>query len=363
MAEETMVPYTLDDYFRTTALGSINQVIGNNLYGINHRQVKTPVPSNKDLYGLTLFVRPQFNLQVENIRNNRLFYPLLSNQEKSIQRFVRCTLDPRLMYGYGTEQETAAIKCPLVDSKNAFIPVLTNNLKSISGWPDVVVPTFDSKEGLMNEIYSQVDGAAKNYGAFDIDATFRNVIGDPIIYMFYIWLHYQANVFSGNMVPYPDYIIENAIDYNTRIYRLVLDSNRRYVKKIAATGVSFPISVPAGQFFDYTDERPYNDQSKDITIRLRSLGAQYHDDILVHEFNETVKIFNPDMKDGTRDTTYTKVAPDLLIYFNNRGYPRINPENYELEWWISGQTYRTRVNTMVYHGMLDEKYNESETGA
>lgn len=359
MATETMVPFTLDDYFRTTALGSINKAIGNNLYGINHRQIATSIPSNKDLYGLTFFVRPQLNLQSENIRNNRLFYPLLSKEANSIQRFVRCTLDPRLMYGYGDSQETAAIKCPVVDSKNAFIPILSNNLKSISGWPDVVVPTFDSKEGLMNEIYSQVDGMAKNYGAFDIDATFRNTIGDPIVYMFYIWLHYQANVFSGNMVPYPDFIIENAIDYNTRIYRLVLDHRRRYVKKIAATGVSFPVSVPAGQFFDYTDERPYNDQSKDITIRLRSLGAQYHDDILIHEFNQTVIIFNPDMKDENRTSSYYKIDPALLIYFNNRGYPRINPETYELEWWINYNTFKNRINSMVDHGFLDSKYSES----
>ena len=50
-------------------------------------------------------------------------------------------------------------------------------------------------------------------------------------------------VFEGKLVPYFDYMAENTIDYNTRIYRLVTDSTHMYVTKIAATGYAFPISV------------------------------------------------------------------------------------------------------------------------
>jgi hypothetical protein len=342
--DDSIVPHTLDDYFQSSSIGSVEQSIGNNLYGINHRQIPSMVPMNKDSYGLTFFVRPQLNFQSDNIRNYRLLYPLLTDNTISIQRFVRATLDPRLLYGYGQgKTKTPAIKCPIVDNTNAFIPVLTNNLNSISGWPDTVAPTFSSKEGLYGEVYSQVDGIVRNYGAFDIDATFRNTKGDPIVYMFYAWLHYMSMVYEGLMVPYPDFIIENEIDYNTRIYRLVLDSEKRYVTKIAATGVSFPVSIPLGQFFDFNKDKPYNDQSSDITIRFRCLGAQYQDDILVKEFNATVALFNPDMKDGKRDASMMKITtriatemnePLMLFRLNNRGYPRISPNNYELEWWF-----------------------------
>ena len=88
--------YTLDDYFQSTPVGSVDRAIGNNLYGINHRQVAGMVPINKDLYGLTFFVRPQLNLHSNNVRNLRLLYPLLNKNTNSIQRFTRCTLDPRL---------------------------------------------------------------------------------------------------------------------------------------------------------------------------------------------------------------------------------------------------------------------------
>ena len=83
MAEKPILPYSLDDLFASTGVGSLDKAIGNNLYGINHRQTATPVPSNKDTYGLTFFVRPQLNLQTDNIRNVRQFYPLLTENETS----------------------------------------------------------------------------------------------------------------------------------------------------------------------------------------------------------------------------------------------------------------------------------------
>jgi len=345
MANDTVVPVSLDDYFQTTPVGSIDRAIGNNLFGINHRQLPGLVPSNKDTYGLTFFVRPQLNMQADNIRNSRLFYPLLTENPKTIHRFIRCTLDPRIMTGYTFhDHKIPALKCPVVDNSQAFIPILTNTLNSLSGWQDIVAPTFTSKPGLYNEAYSQVDGIVRNFESFDIDATFRNTKGDPILYMFYIWLLYASQVFEGKLIPYVDFITENEIDYMTRIYRLVLDKEKQYVTKIAATGVAFPVSVPTGSFFDFSTEKPYNDQNKDITIRFRCLGVDYQDDILIKEFNKTVSIFNPDMRDGVRDATMKKVDRSALLLFNNRGYPRINPKDNELEWWVDTALAQRRID-------------------
>lgn len=362
MADETVTKISLDDYFQSTPVGSIDKAIGNNLFGINHRQVPGAVPSNKDTYGLTFFVRPQLNLQADNIRNARIFYPLLSENSLTIQRFIRTTLDPRLMTGYtfGSDK-IPAIKCPMVDELQAFIPILTNNLNAISGWPDIVAPTFTSKPGLYNEVYSQVDGITRNFEAFDIDATFRNTRGDPILYMFYVWMHYSAMVFEGKLMPYVDFITENEIDYNTRIYRLVLDQNRNIVKKIAATGVSFPISAPTGSFFDYNVDKPFNDQNKDISVRFKCLGVDYQDDILIKEFNMTVAIFNSSMADGVRDSTMVLLKKKTAHMFNNRGYPRINPTTNEMEWWVFKDTFNSRTQAFL-EANLDPDNQEEVIG-
>lgn len=353
---KTIVPFSLDDYFQSTPIGSVDKAIGNNLYGINHRQIAGAVPSNKDIYGLTFFVRPQLNMQGDNIRNVRKFSPLLTDNSLSMQRFVRATLDPRLLTGYTfNKYKVPPITCPVVDNMQAFIPILTNNINSISGWPDVVVNPFTSKPGIYQEVYSQVDSKVDNYEAIDLDVSFRNTHGDPILYLFYIWCHYSSYVFEGTLIPYLDFITENEIDYNTRIYRLVLDHKREVVKKIAATGVSFPISVPTGSFFDYNNDKPYNDQNKDITIRFRSLGVIYQDDILIKEFNKTVAIFNPYMNDEHRAARMVKIPQSLVHLFNNRGYPRINPNNNVLEWWVHQDYYNNRTNAFLKATLLDKE--------
>jgi hypothetical protein len=362
MADTTFVPHSLDDYFQSTPLGSIDKAIGNNLYGVNHRQTPTVVPSNKDMYGLTFFVRPQLNMQLDNIRNVRQFSSLTASSVRTIQQFVKTTLDPRLIAGYKFKNtQVPTISCPMVDNANAFIPILTNNLNSISGWPDVVAPTTASKPGLYNESQAMVDGITRNYETFDIDASFRNTRGDPILFLFYIWLHYSSFVFEGKLVPYLDFITENEIDYNTRIYRLVLDKERNKVTKIAATGAAFPISIPTGSFFDYNADKPFNDQNKDMTIRFKCMGVDYQDDITVFEFNQTVGIFNVSMRDGSRDRDMVKIPKSLLPLFNNRGYPRINQDTYELEWWIYKNVFQSRSNAFLQANLGAGKYSDYTT--
>jgi hypothetical protein len=352
MAQEFVVPHSLDDYFKSTPIGSLDKALGNNLYGINHRQVPNAVPQNRDSYGLAFFVRPQLNMQTDNIRNVRLFASLLTSSNLTIQRYIRTLLDPRLVQGYSYPGgRVAPIDCPLMDNQNAFFSVLTNNITSMSGWPDTTAPTFTSEPGLYREAWSIVDGISRNFESFDMEVTFRNTKGDPILYMFYIWLHYMSFVFEGQLVPYLDMITENVIDYNTRIYRLVLDKNRHTVTKIAATGAAFPISVATGSFFDFSSEKPYNDQNKDIPVRFRCLGAIYQDDILIRQFNDTVCIFNPSMRDEFRENAYEKIPVALLQIFNNRGYPRINPDNNVLEWWVPKDLFNNRTASFLQNNL------------
>jgi hypothetical protein len=364
-----IVAASLDDFLQNTAAGSAITAIGNNFYGINHRQTPTPIALNKDNYGLTFFVRPQLNMQKVNLRNHRLFTPLLSNEASSYQTIIRCLLDPRIIGGYpgGIEEDggealaTSDVYCPFVDNTQAFIPVLTNHLKSISGWPDVRSPILTSKEGAYQETHSMVDGIAVNYTAYDIDATFRSSRGDPIMSLFYYWVHYMSAVFEGTLLPYPDMIVENEIDYQTRIYRLVLDSEKRFVQKIGATGVCIPTNIPIGGAFDFSTEKPYNNVDGDITIQFKCNGAIYQDDILIQEFNKTVAIFNPSMDDGRFDDStglqsaefnspikrdMMKIDRDHLALFNNRGYPYINPNTYELGWYVSKQLYAQKLQSL-----------------
>lgn len=323
-----------EDVFRNTPVGSLTSAIGDTFYGINHRQQPGAISVNKDYYGLTFFTRPCLNLTSENIRVARLLAPLLSKQSASIQRIIRCLLDPRLVSSAGSLGRS-----PFVDPQQAFIPVLTNHLLSMSGWPDVVAPTFTSTEGLYKEEVSFIDGLTVDYSSYNITANFRNIPGDPITLLFYVWVTYASLVYQGLLVPYPDMIINNEVDYNTRIYRLVLNSAKTHVQKIAATGAAFPVNTPLGASFNFEADRPVNNSNDQISINFRAMGAIYQDDILIYEFNKTTEMFNDGMMDGQREKRYTKIPMEALGVFNNRGYPRIEPKSYELQWWVENEVY------------------------
>ena len=348
---------TVSDVVNRTTLAagaiSLDTAIGDNFYGINHRQTPGAVPINKDSHGLTFFTRPEFNLSTVNIRAIRQLIPLLTSDEASVQRVIRCLLDPRL--------QREGTPCQFVDANLPFISVLTNNLLSMSGWPDVEVDTFTSSPGIYKEAWFIVDSLAQNLSTYDITATFRNIDGDPITLLFFIWAHYSSLVYQGLMIPYPEKIIRNEIDYLTRIYRLVLDKNKRYVQKIGATGISAPMNSPMGASFNFDASTPLNQSNNQISINFRCAGALYQDDILVWAFNQTVAKYNSYMADKnfstkrvsqatatlpavyqTTHTTYKQIPYEALDLFNNRGYPRIEPETYELQWWVPPDLYKER---------------------
>ena len=342
-------------------IGSIESAITNNFYGINHRQTPTALPHNRDQNGLAFFTRPQLHFDKSNLRNDRRFFPLLTKEPKSLPAILRNTLDPRQHYGWGGRD---AKSCYFVDPEMVFIPMMTNNLVSLSGWRDKSLPTYSSQPGLYQESFSIGDGTTRDYTVFDMSATFRNSIGNPITKLMEYWIDYISNVFDGTMNPYPDFMLMNEIDYNTRIYQLVMDKTKTYVQHIYATGAAYPVSAPIGAQGDFSVEKPYNDANAEITIQFRCMGQMYDDEILFHNFNNAVGIFQEKMMasvinpqgqasfikpDGSlmSELGVTKVKPLLLPLFNHRGYPYINLRTYELEWYVPTDYLESRLNRLA----------------
>ena len=321
---------SLDGFLEYTQRhGSHSKSLTNILHGLNINPTKGFIPNNKDYQGYTFFTRPQLNMNNINIANVRKLYSFLTNNDKSPYRYVRNMLDPRLHF--------LGIQCPYVDNESAFIPCLTNAIKSISGWPDVAMPNFTTSAGARQEEWSITDGMFDIYSAYDIDVTFYNMRNEPILLLFFMWEYYQSCVFENTMMPYLDLMLNNEIDYNTRIYRLVMDETNTFVKKIGATGASFPVTLPTGQFFDYDESKPYSDQTREFTVKFRSMGADYNDHITMYEFNRVQAIFNMEIRKMMSGESHNleKVPKTLRPLFNYNMYPYINLDTTELEWYIN----------------------------
>lgn len=344
----TQIPVSIDDILQATPIGSLDKAVGNNLYGFNHDQTRSAVPSNREQQGFLFFTRPQLNMQEDNIANIRKLYPLLSDSNTSIHRFIRTTLDPRLMVGYklGNTRQ-APLKSTLTNNEMAFIPVLTNNAVSSSGWPDMVVPVWTSDVGRLQEQTMFVDGLVDNYGMFDIDVTFRNTMSDPILYLMYVWGLYSSYVFSGKLIPYPDMIAYRRLDYNTRLFRVRLDRNRKTVTKIMSTGPALIVGNSVGQFGDLNMDETISSANKDISIRFQCQGFEIFDEILVKEFNDIVEMFKVSMRSAHRDRDMVRVPRSISYMFQHRAYPRIDPSTHYMEWWVDRTLFDERTQAYI----------------
>jgi len=330
----------------------MSEALSNTFYGLNIVGRNAAIPVNTENHGYTFFTRPLMNMSAENLSVDRVLSSLLQDSPYSVQRMIRIYLDPLL--------STFNVTSPGVDNLNPFIPLLSNNLVSLSGWPDFTVQTQTTQPGLYREDYTYVDDVPYNYESYTLQASFRNIAGDPISFMFLIWGWYMGLVYEGRIMPHPDLVMMNEIDYQTRIYRLVMDQSRTYVTRIGATGASFPVAAPIGTIFDFEgdgSESPFTTANNQLSVPFRCMGFTYYDHILVYEFNTLGETFNNKLKDENRERTMTKLKRNEREFFNYGAYPRINEFNMELEWWVTNEVYRRDIGGLQRNSTL---YTDSQ---
>lgn len=331
----TDITTKVDSVLATSAVGSIERAMGNAMLGFNHRSQYSPIAPNKDYYGLTFFTRPDLNLTTNNLRAHRIMNALNNTAPESMQRFIRATLDPSLI------SRQPGLAATFADNRHAFIPILTNSLISISGWPDMAAYEYTTPQGMAKEEMSWVDGPMVMNGRYSLSASFRNMRNNPVLQMIYYWMHYSALVYMGVLVPYPKNAMEMRIDYQSRIYRLIMDETKRYVTAIACCGAAYPVSCPIGALFNYESDRPINQNLDQFTINFSATVFYALDPIIVDMFNRTVVKQCPTMAPKTRATHFKQIPYTELENFNFAGFPYINDTNMELTWWIDISDYNS----------------------
>lgn len=342
----------IDDILSIAGLGPVDSAVTANFWGVRRNGNILAAPLPVENTGITFFTKPRLKLTDDNITGNILSI-LANNDSRSLARAIRAFLDP---YTGGSTTRTSTrlkgmnikpYKSDLVDPLNPFITILGNNCISMTGFPDSDLNTYTAPEGLFHETWSMVDDIVTLYGRYDLNCTFRNMYGDPIGVMIYTWLYYMSAVYIGDIYPYIDSIVDNEIDYQTRIYRFVLDATKTRVVRMFCCGAAFPTAANTGANFNFSEGKPFVDESNEYSINFTCTGAVYYDVRIIKWFNISVVNFNPSMADGVRENTYTKIPYSKLSKMDNMGYPRINPENMDLEWW---------VNTNVYNELVSRGY-------
>lgn len=317
---------TLNQIQRNSGLGEFASANALNMHGLNHMKTALPISGVRESHGYVFFTRPDLNLSYHNLAQDRQFSLMLNNPPDSTWGYVRSVLAMRGSRDYPS---------PFVNPNNPFIPILTNNLKNLSGWNEITMEASTSESGVFNEAISWADGFNKDYSVKSLNATFKNQIGDPLNKLFTVWVRYAMMVKDGTMDPYIDYLIGNKMDYNTRIYVIVLDETKRFIQSIAACGAGFPLNSQLAAKFDYTEDKPLKDNSNEISIQFQIMGSEYDDPILMKEFNILVDSVCPQIARGQ----YIKLTDSNKKAHNMLAIPRINLENGKLDWYVPRENF------------------------
>jgi len=340
---KTIDMYNTGAILRSLGLGDPSAVITNNMYGMEHTGYSYPLPPSMSRTGFVFLTRPQLNMTKWNLRRSRSFMNLLNRNEKSIASWIRNTLDPRLGRRMPTslkkEQKLVGEQyefhpCPLVDERYGFIPLFTNSVTKMSGLPDKITGKFVSEPNLYKSVYQQVDSSSNLREPVTLDFTARNTLGDPLMHLLDVWADYSMAVFDGTLDPYFDMCVLNEKDYETRVFRIVLDETGRFVEHIVAAYPGFSEGMNISNFFTFDREKTFVEGNNEIQFRLSVPGVEYNDPVLVYEFNKIVTTFNDDMVPKRRDRLMKKLIIGTNRNSDNfRAYPYIDPEDLEFSWW------------------------------
>lgn len=332
---------TIEKVYRSR--GGVAPEIANatNYWGHNYLKTGQSIAKPDIGYGHIFFTRPRMRLTYDNLIKKRAFAMMLEGDPNSVASIVRAYLDP-------IGHRAGVFKCPRVDSRNPFIPILSNMCIDSSGWPDVPMEPYTSNPGLRGEVYSLADGNPVNFGSTTISATFENVKNDFINYLFHVWTQYAMYSHMGVMLPYKDDWLFNRVNYNTRIYRLVTDPTGTYILDMSMTGASIPINSNKASIYDYKrgGGEVKNRALDESSIQFQSSGVYMFDPIVLKQFNETMLMFCPQLHPDVRAKHFEKLTFETKPYFSNLALPFINLKNARLEWYVDKAAYQSEMKLL-----------------
>jgi len=315
--------------------------------GFNQTKEKMITAHSPTSMGYVFMTRPTLNLTDINLMATNKLSMMLSASEHSILHAVRCTLDPYLNLHSRTanvnkiELTVDKIDSPLVNAKSPWIPAVTNYAKNLSGWGDETIDYFASQPGVQKEQIVIPDGIKDLNGADNFDLTLSNNDGGFLDALFVLWIEYINSKIKGSAHSHDIFSVHNVMDYTTRIYRMTLDPLGKYVRDISFTGYAVPISYPMSSRFNMNSAETYVDLNEDSNLRLAVVGQRFNEPYIIRAFNKhaTLTCKDYDLMEMGRAHNLIKIPHEELGEFHGQGYPKINVETKELEWWIENTIY------------------------
>lgn len=274
---------------------------------------------NHEVVGYTFITRPKLNFSTTSLRQDRILSLLDTADQGSLQFAIRCYLDTN--YANRSDVAPLASKCPFFNPESPFLIPLSNNLVSLSGWPDPVLEVETTDGGFYSEDMTIVKGSDRLNKTYDVTLTFRDIQGGFIIALLWMWIHYIELVVRGDTIAYPEDISARRVNYTCSIYRFVLDPSRQFITKwLKATGC-FPRSIPLGNMFNFGEKENFIHSASQYSVPFTVNKVELMDPIIFRDFNTIVRRFSSTIRAGGL------VAADMRPESNFLGIPYIDTVN------------------------------------
>lgn len=324
--------------------GRASQSYFDQLSGVNLLSTPPTSEMTKEKSGFTFWTRPKLNLSDANLRAWPQFYDIIADQEQmSLLSVARSLLDP--VGCWNPDINGVKKVSPLIDNFSPFIPWLSNSLISMSGWSETLAGTFTSTEGNHHEAYTMIDDTIKNYRVWSANSSHRNMPGNFIGMLLYIWVATACLQYEGDMVPYPDSIRARRRNYLSRIYRFSTDDRMRYVEEWWST-IVYPYMAPTAVNANFSVDNPFNIENQQVSVGWQCSGLETYDPRILVDFNRISIYFNPYLHPAVRDKYMVKVDEADWPRFNYKCYLLINVDTKEIERYVSRQIYQQITETI-----------------
>lgn len=306
----------------------VNRLSGLRMFGPGHQFISVA----DDAIGLPFVSRPLLRLDDENVQKCPNLFPLYRSRDQSIMSYIRALLDKQ----WGMEN---AGRIDFFDPYNAWMTPLTNYCKVSSGFPDLSLNIATSSPGNRQEVYRWIGGILQNNGTFPVRQSYYMSQPKFLPYAFEIWLNYINEVTLGDngMEPYYQALKQNYQDYDCRIYHIILNRNMRNVEWIFCNASCVPSTYPSGAFstIDRTGNSLRGQGQDEFDVTFESIAFRYGNVNVAKMFNSTAEFFNPDLKNGVRESKYRPLAfNEYYAAGYTHVYPLIDLNKMTLNYWV-----------------------------
>lgn len=282
-----------DSIHASSGRGSRVNPLNSFLYNLDRNQLNTMLP-NHECADITLMTRPCLPMQDSSLRQDDFLSLFDTYDCNSIAFIIRCYMDTFFSKYAATQKATDAIAaCPSFNRYSPWLIPVCNGITSISGFPDPYLETETTEGGFHQEDQTYAKGGLGLFRSVDLNLTFKDPQGGPLMLLFQLWVTCIQMLRSGQIMAYKEFVDAQMLPYTVSIYRFNLDPSKTFITNFCKVTGCFPKSVPIGAIMNTSENERFISSSGRYSIPFVGNVVEYNRPSIIYDFNKLAHRYCP----------------------------------------------------------------------